>query len=435
MSIKASALIKALSDNKYDEVLQRLYSRDNLDAQRTRYMNLVNDYLNRYGDDEVYIFSVPGRSEISGNHTDHNSGKVLAAAVDIDIIAIASPQEQNTIRIKSKGYREDVVDISETDPTKVKSNSSSAIIAGVCHAFKERGYKCGGFRACTTSDVFGGSGLSSSAAFEVMCGNILSHLYNDGRIPLMELAKIGKYAENVFFGKPCGLMDQSACAYGGFLYMDFVDSDNPFVEKLNFDLSEQGYLLVIVNTGGNHADLTDDYALVPSEMHSCAKLLGKSVLREVDEEDFVQRISYIRKIVGDRAILRALHFFAENKRVEAQRTALKSGDIEEFIALVIESGNSSFKFLQNLYTTKNVSQQGLSLAIALTERQNIPCRVHGGGFAGTIQAYVRKTDKEKYKELLESVFGQGCCNFLKVRKQGAIRISETQIHEGDTGQQ
>ena len=426
----AKQLLQRMTEKKYDTILTRLYGKERLEAQRERYIRLAENFVSLYGDLEVALFSVPGRSEISGNHTDHNNGKVLAAAVDIDIIAIASKREEKLIRIKSEGYREDVVEIEQLSPSGARKNSSSAIIAGICHAFGQKGYGCGGFFACTTSDVLTGSGLSSSAAFEVMCGNILSHFYNEGKIPAIELAKAGKYAENVFFGKPCGLMDQTACASGGFSYIDFADSDAPIVEKLSFDLAGCGYSLAIVNTGGNHADLTDDYASIPKEMHTCANLLGKSVLREVDEQDFVSRIGYLRGLAGDRAIIRALHFFGENRRVEEQRKALKEGRIDAFLELAAQSGNSSFKYLQNVFTNKNVSEQGLSLALALSERLGVVCRVHGGGFAGTIQAYVPDSKKDEYKKALESVFGAGSCMFLKVRPYGAICFDENAVYEG-----
>ena len=428
--MKASRIKDRIHSGKFDKTLTLLYGKERLAEQRQRYIHLIDNFTSLYGDLEVSLFSVPGRSEISGNHTDHNHGKVLAASVDIDIIAVAAKTKEPVIRIKSEGYREDVVDIRALDPAHVRKNSSSAIIAGICDGFRKKGYAYGGFLACTTSDVLSGSGLSSSAAFEVMCGNILSHLYNDGQIPLMEIAKVGKYAENVFFGKPCGLLDQAACAHGGFLYMDFENNDSPVKEKLTFNPAEYGYLLCIVNTGGNHADLTDDYASGPKEMKACASLMGKTVLREVDEADFVTRISYLRGIVGDRAILRALHFFKENERVEKQRRAIKEKDINTFLSLVSESGNSSFRFLQNVYTNKNVEEQGLSLALAVSERLGVVCRVHGGGFAGTIQSYVPNDKKDEYKKALEGVFGASACMFLKVRPYGAVRFDEENIYEG-----
>ncbi|HAN22134.1 MAG: galactokinase [Clostridiales bacterium GWF2_36_10] len=424
----ASGLLKEFNEKKYDRILNLLYGCEKVDAQRERYIGIIESFLSLYGDLEVNLFSVPGRSEISGNHTDHNNGKVLAAAVDIDIIAVSAKCSEKIIRIKSEGYREDVVEISELDPSKVRKGTSSAIIAGICEAFDKKGYNFGGFAACTTSDVLTGSGLSSSAAFEVMCGNILSHFYNDNKIPVIELAKAGKYSENIYFGKPCGLMDQAACAYGGFLYIDFKDSDMPIVEKLNFDLSGCGYSLCIVNTGGNHADLTEDYASVPKEMKTCANLFGKNVLREVDEEDFISRIGYLRGLAGDRAIMRAMHFFCENSRVENQREVLKKGNLTDFFRYVVESGNSSFKFLQNVYTNKNITEQGLSLALAVSERLGVVCRVHGGGYAGTIQAYIPTEKIDEYRKSLEDIFGKDSCMFLKVRPYGAIKFDKDNIY-------
>lgn len=423
----ATAVLKEFSNKKFDSVLTKLYGAEKLDAQRARYSRTMNSFIELYGDLEVSFFSVPGRSEISGNHTDHNNGKVLAAAVDLDIIAVAAKTNENIIKIKSEGYREDAVDISVLDPSKVRKNSSSAIIAGICDAAAQKGYAYGGFVACTTSDVLSGSGISSSAAFEVICGNIISHFYNEGKIKPIELAQIGKYAENVYFGKPCGLLDQAACANGGFSYMDFEKNDAPQIEKLTFDLSGYGYSLCIVNTGGNHADLTDDYASVPKEMRTVASLFGKDVLREVKEEDFLNRISDLREAAGDRAIMRALHFFNENQRVEKQREALKKNDIESFLKYVSESGNSSFKFLQNVYTNKNITEQGLSLALAVSERFGVVCRVHGGGFAGTIQAYIPHEKQNEYKTTLESIFGDGACMFLKVRPFGAVCFDSKNI--------
>ena len=382
-----------------------------------------------YGDREVFLFSVPGRTELSGNHTDHNGGKVLAAAVDLDLIAVAAKAEGHEIRIKSEGYREDVVDLRALAPEKIKPGSSHALIAGVCAALRASQHSCGGFVACTTSDVLSGSGLSSSAAFEVMCGRILSAFYNADRIPPMTLAQAGKFAENDYFGKPCGLMDQAACAHGGMLYIDFASAEEPVTEKLSFSPEQAGWALCIVNTGGNHADLTEDYASVPHEMKSCAALLGKKQLRECDEAEFMERVPYLRKLVGDRAVLRALHFFAENRRVEAQREAIRNGDVHAFLAGVTDSGNSSFKYLQNVYTVKNTAEQGLSLALALSEQAGAVCRVHGGGFAGTVQAYVPSDRTELYRRTLEHVFGPGACMFLQVRPYGAARITESGILE------
>ncbi len=419
--------IASIENGAWDNTLALLYPKKDLDGRKDRIVKLANEFLELYGDREVCLFSVPGRTELSGNHTDHNNGRVLAASVDIDIIAVASAVDEKVVKIKSAGYREDVVDISALSPDNVRKGSSGAIIAGIADYFNKQGYVSGGFYACTTSEVMTGSGLSSSAAFEVMCARILSEFYNGGTVSAMELAKAGKYAENVFFGKPCGLMDQAACASGGCLWMDFEDGANPKTEKVEFDISKYGYSLCIVNTGGNHADLTDDYASVPAEMHSIAALMGKQTLRSCDENDFMSRIHYLRTITGDRAIMRAMHYFAENKRVDKQLSALKNGDFDNYLSLVTASGNSSFKFLQNVYTNRNVGEQGISLALAITERFGSVCRVHGGGFAGTIQAYVKTDAVEEYKKAIEEVFGEGNCHVYTIRPYGASTVRENEI--------
>ena len=429
MIMKVSALIRSIENGNYDNVVKSLYPNKDMSDRKDRIIKLAQDFKELYGDLDAIIFSVPGRTELTGNHTDHNNGRVIAASVDIDIIAIAAKCDCKTVRIKSVGYREDTVDISNPTPDEVRKGSSSAIIAGIADYFGKHGYKYGGFCAYTTSDVMTGSGLSSSAAFEVMVARIFSEFYNDGNIALMELAKAGKYAENEFFGKPCGLMDQAACASGGCLWMDFENSLDPKTEKIETDLSKYGYRLCIVNTGGNHADLTDDYAAVPAEMKSIAALMGKQTLRSCDEEDFMGRISYLRSIVGDRAIMRAMHFFAENKRVDVQKDALKKGDFDTYLKNVTASGNSSFKFLQNVYTTKNVGEQGISLALAITENFGAVCRVHGGGFAGTIQAYISAEKIEAYKSAIEAIFGENSCQVYTIRPYGAAAVYENGIKD------
>ncbi len=427
--MQVTQLIKAIENGSYDNSIASLYPNKELSDRKERIIKLANDFIELYGDLDAVLFSVPGRTELTGNHTDHNQGRVIAASVDIDIIAIAAKTDSKEVHIKSVGYREDVVDISDPNPDEVRKGSSSAIIAGIADYFRKHGYDFGGFCAYTTSDVMTGSGLSSSAAFEVMVARIFSEFYNNGDIALMELAKAGKYAENIFFGKPCGLMDQAACASGGCLWMDFEDSNEPKTEKIDLDLSKYGYRLCIVNTGGNHADLTDDYASVPAEMKSVAALMGKQTLRQCDEKDFMGRISYMRSIVGDRAIMRAMHFFAENKRVDLQRNALKEGRIMDFFNQVTASGNSSFKFLQNVYTIKNVEEQGISLALAITENYGAYCRVHGGGFAGTIQAFLPADSVDGYKKTIEAVFGENSCQVYTIRPFGAAAVYEDRIKD------
>ena len=417
-----------LAEGRLDRRLLSLYGEDVLDGQRRRYTDAVNAFAARYGEDrEAEIYSVSGRSELSGNHTDHNRGRVIAASVDLDILAVASPVEGGLIRLKSEGFDEDVVDPAHfCEPRQERFGRSDALIAGVVRGFADRGYATGGFDAYTTSNVPGGSGLSSSAAFEDMIGTILNHLYNNGRISFVEISCIAQYAENVFFGKPCGLMDQIACAAGGIVAIDFADPKAPVVEKLELDLTALGYRLCIINTGGNHADLTEDYAAVPAEMKAVAAALGKDVLREVDEEELLAAIPRLRESLGDRAILRALHFVEENRRVLAQREALEKGDLEGFFDGVLASGRSSFCYLQNVYTTKNVTEQGLSLALCLAERtlsgERAAWRVHGGGFAGTVQAFVPLSQVEELRRVMDGAFGEGSCKVLSIRPAGAIRV-------------
>lgn len=425
--MRVSEILSIISNGGYNTALTRLYGESQLAEAQKRCISLCESFKELYGDLDATFISVPGRSEISGNHTDHNNGCVLAASVDIDILAIAAKTDDGCMRIKSEGYREDSVVISEISPKKVRKNSSAAIIAGVADYFIKNGYKAGGFCACTTSNVASGSGLSSSAAFEVTVANVLNYYYNDMQISPMTLAIAGKYAENVFFGKPCGLMDQAACAHGGLLFIDFRSTEHPVCDRHKLDIGDRS--MFIVNVGASHADLTDDYASVPAEMKACAALLGKETLRECDEEAFIARIPYMRGLVGDRAIMRALHFFAENKRVLSQLECIKSGDTDGFMALVKQSGDSSYKYLQNVYTPATPTEQALALALCLTERLGFVCRVHGGGFAGTIQAYVPHEKCAEYKNAVEKIFGVGSCAELNIRPYGAVAFDGEKIYE------
>ena len=430
--MNAQTLKENILSGALDMRFEKLYGSDEsvLSSQRARYAALIDEFASRYGADrDVALFSVPGRSELSGNHTDHNHGCVIAGSIDLDIIAVAARNGDSTVRIKSEGFPEDVVDIDTFNtPAESRFGKSDALIAGVADGFRARGYKVGGYDACTTSSVLQGSGLSSSAAFENMVGLMLSHFYNEGSVDFVTLAQISQYSENKFFGKPCGLMDQVACAAGGIVSIDFADTTAPIVEKVDFDLTEAGYCLCIVNTGGNHADLTPDYAAVPAEMKAVAAELGATVLRETDREALMKNIAALREKVGDRAILRALHFFAENDRVAEQKSALKSGDLEKYFAGVLSSGRSSFCYLQNVYTTANVAEQGISLALNLCESflskldKPTAWRVHGGGFAGTVQAYVPTENAQDFVKLLESVFGEGSCYLLHIRLAGAVKV-------------
>ena len=426
--MKTADLIKSINQGKADEMLTALYGKEALEAQKSRYIKAIGEFEKLYGvDRDACAYSVAGRTEISGNHTDHNYGRVIAGSLNLDIIAIAAAREDSVIRVKSEGFPEDTVDFSVYNtPDPEKYTTSGSIIAGMCAGLKKNGHKIGGFDAYTTSNVLKGSGISSSAAFEDMIGNILNHIYNDGKVDNVEIAMLSQYAENEFFGKPCGLMDQVACAAGGIVSIDFENPAAPVIEKMDFDLSKAGYNLCIVNTGGNHADLGEDYASVPMEMKAVAAKLGKKVLRQVDEEDVIKAIPSLRAEVGDRAIMRALHFFEENKRVDALKAALKEGDLDRFFEGIKESGRSSFCYLQNVFTVKNVSEQGISLALCLADKylagKKAAFRVHGGGFAGTIQAFVPAEDAEGFRAYMDAALGEGSCLILRIRPYGAVKV-------------
>ena len=426
--MKINELRNAIESGELDARFVELYSADTVGVQRERYLGALDSFAELFGGEgDVRVYSVPGRSELAGNHTDHNCGKVIAASINLDIIAVVAQNGTSKINLKSEGYKLLCIDYNEySEPNERHFGTSASLIAGMCRGFTDNGYSVGGFDAYCTSSVLRGSGLSSSAAFEVMVGNILNHEFNNGAISNVEIAKLAQYAENVFFGKPCGLMDQVACAHGGIVAIDFADTKNPIIEKIDFDLTSAGYNLCIVDTGGNHADLTDDYASVPAEMKAVAAYFGKEVLRDTDEDAVVAAIPALREKLGDRAIMRAFHFFNENKRVEAQKNALIAGDIETFFENVKASGRSSFCYLQNVYTTKNVSEQGLSLALCLAEKilsgKSAAWRVHGGGFAGTIQAFIRTEDVAEFKAVMDACFGDGACMVLNIRPVGAARV-------------
>ena len=434
-----SSLVAAIDAGELDATFEALGSKGGAPVQRERVKDLCATFASMYGADrEVGLFTVAGRSELSGNHTDHNHGCVIAASISLDVLAVASPRADGIIRLKSEGFDEDTVEIAAyTEPDPAKFGTSASLIAGVCQGFTNHGHAVGGFDACTVSTVFKGSGLSSSAAFEDMIGTILSHLYNKGEVDEVTFSKISQYAENKFFGKPCGLMDQVACAVGGIVAIDFADPTAPVIEPLPFDMTAAGYHLCIVNTGGNHADLTDDYAAVPAEMKAVAAHFGKPVLREVTAAQVIAAIPALREKLGDRAILRALHFLSENDRVAAQKAALQTAiaatdnatrdsAVDKYFEGVLASGRSSFCYLQNVYTVKNITEQGLSLALCLCEQvlggKRAAYRVHGGGFAGTVQAYVPAELVETFTAVMDGAFGEGATYDLRIRPVGAARI-------------
>ena len=426
-------LKKQIQEGVYDAAFSALYGSEpaTLAAQRERYSTLVDRFAEEYGADrEVRLYSAPGRTEIGGNHTDHNNGVVMAAAVNLDVVAVVSPNEDNVVRVMSYGFDKiDDVDLSILTPQKREMEHSAGLIRGVAAGFVEAGGKVGGFDAYTTSDVLRGSGLSSSAAFEVCMGAIFRGEYNDNdmeKFSQVKIAQIGQYAENVFFGKPCGLMDQTACAVGSAITIDFKDPANPVVGTAKFDLATHNFALCISDTKGSHADLTDDYAAIRREMESVAEQFGKPVLREVDEQEFLKAIPTLRRKVGDRAVVRAIHFYNDCRRAADLCAAIRDDRFEEFLQLVIEGGHSSFEFNQNAYSIKNPQEQGVPLALAISQKVlkgRGAWRLQGGGFAGTIQAFVPMDLLEEYRAAIDALFGEGSCHVLSVRNYGAVPVT------------
>jgi galactokinase len=393
--------------------------------QAERYISLIEKFETTFGGKDPLLFSSPGRTEIGGNHTDHNYGRVLAGAVNLDNIAVAAKNHTNIVRIESAGYPRFEVDLTNLLPNKNEYFTSGALIRGISAKMKELGFQIGGFDCSIDGGVPVGSGLSSSASFEVLIGAIINHLFNNGKLDPVQNAIIGQYSENVFFGKPCGLMDQTACSVGGLVTIDFENPSNPIVKKVNFDFIATGFALVITDTGGNHADLNDEYASLPTDMKAVAAELGAKVLRQVSLEQVLEIAPKIREKVGDRAILRAIHFQGDNQRVVDQVAALEKNDFKAFLAMVVDSGFSSFMYNQNIYPVNNIKEQGVSLALSLSElvlKGQGAWRVHGGGFAGTIQAFVPQSLLKKYISTLEHIFGKGSCHNLFIRKKGADKI-------------
>lgn len=421
-------LKKGFKAGEYDALLTDIYvDTDRIAYQSDRYVNAITCYERAFCEDDVAIYSAPGRSEVGGNHTDHQHGEVLAASINNDAIAIVKPLSENVAKVISDGYDLITINLDDLGLVENEKGTTTSLIKGVLAGMQNHGFNIGGFQAYITSDVLIGAGLSSSAAFETIIGTILSGLYNDMKISAIEIAIIGQYAENVYFGKPCGLMDQMACSVGGMVHIDFADPSHPVVEPVAFDIAKHGYSLCITDTKGSHADLTDDYAAIPVEMKQVADFFGKDTLHEVSKEDLMKNLAALRRETNDRAVLRALHFAEENKRVKAEVAALKADDITGFLTTVQASGNSSYKYLQNVYTSHDVEHQNVSVALCVSEMtlgDNGVCRVHGGGFAGTIQAFVKDTAVADYKEEMNAIFGEGACSVLKIRKYGGMKVIE-----------
>jgi len=412
---------------EYREQMKIVYvTDDEINLQKGRIDKLLDSFVILFGTDRnIELFSAPGRTEVGGNHTDHNHGRVLAAAINLDAISAAAVNDENVVRIKSDGYSMDVVNLDELGVMPLEQHRSAALVRGVCAGFKQRGFQIGGFDAATASDVLSGSGLSSSAAFEVLVGTMINHLYNNGRVSAVEIAQIAQFAENEYFGKPCGLMDQTASSVGGFVTIDFENPKNPVIQKVDFDFAACGHALCIVDTKGSHSGLTDEYSAVREEMESIAAEFDQASLRDVPQELFEAGIPELRSQTGDRAVLRAMHFYADNERVLRQAAALNAGDFERFKAAVIESGQSSYMYNQNVYLAGRPRFQPVSIALCLSEkmlRGKGAWRVHGGGFAGTIQAFVPFEMLDPYISCMNGVFGADACHVLFIRPVGGVKI-------------
>ena len=370
-------------------------------------------------------FSAPGRTEIGGNHTDHQRGRVLAGAVNLDTVAAVRPNGTNTIRIQSKGYPLSIVQLDNLSPVAEEVNTTPALIRGVAARLTQLGCKVEGFDAYCDSSVLPGSGLSSSAAYEVLIGTIINHLFFDGRVSQAEVAHIGQYAENVFFGKPCGLMDQTASAVGNLVTIDFFQKDHPVIEPVDFDFASSGHALCIIDSGADHADLTDEYAAIPGEIKAVAAQFGKEVLTQIDEAEFYARVPQLRQICGDRAVMRCIHFYQENARVPQQVAALREGNFDKFLSLIKQSGYSSWMYLQNVIPAGYKAHQDVAVALGLAEHYlqgRGAYRVHGGGFAGTIPAFVPFDILDDFVAGMDAALGKGACHVLSIRPQGGVEL-------------
>lgn len=416
---------KMVKSKELDAILEDYYPKADVPAEVKRYGEIYNNFISNFGDKDASFFSTPGRTELGGNHTDHNHGCVIAGSVQLDTLAVATKTDDNIVELISVGYPPVVVNLNKLEVIEDEKESTNSLVRGLAAAFKKQGLNIGGWKAVSTSEVPGGSGLSSSAAVEVLIGTIFNHFYNDGKISSVEIAKMSQWAENVYFGKPCGLMDQVACAHGGIVTIDFADPSKPIINSLDYSFRDAGYHLMVVDTGGSHADLTDEYAAVPGEMKAVAKLLGKEVLRGLKYEDILKNAIKIREFCGDRAFLRAVHFINENQRAQLKAKALEKNDLKGYFELVKESGDSSWKYLQNCMTGKDTEHQGITTALAITQEflgKEGASRVHGGGFAGTIQVYIPNDKVDDYTKLMESVFGKDSVTALAIRCKGTSKV-------------
>jgi len=428
-SMKAEETLRLLKTEGARKVLAKLYGEDQVEENIRRYSSLTGKFKETYGDKEILIFTSPGRTEISGNHTDHNHGKVLAGSINLDCVGIAAVNGSTRVNIVSETFNQKfTIDLNHMEPSKDKAGTED-LVRGLLKGFEEHGYKTGGFDAYITSNVISSAGVSSSAAFEMLLCSMINKFFNDNQMSTVAYAHVGKYAENVYWDKASGLLDQMACAVGGLITIDFKDPSAPVVEKIDFDFASQDHSLIIVQTGRGHADLSADYSSVPSEMKKVAEFFGKEVCAQVTEEQVIENLKEVRAYAGDRSVMRALHFFEENKRVEAEVAALKEGRFQDFLSDITASGNSSWKWLQNCYTNSSFQEQGISVALALTElyiarKKRGACRIHGGGFAGVIMAMLPNDITDEYISYIEKALGEGSAYRMSIRPYGAVCVND-----------
>lgn len=421
--------LKLLESEKAKKLLGELYGKAAVAENQKRYEDLVGKFVKEFGEKDLYLFSSPGRTEISGNHTDHNHGKVLAGSINLDCVGVAAVNDTNFVNIVSETFNQSfTIDLNHLEPSDRMAGTVD-LVKGLLKGFEKSGYEVGGFDAYVTSNVISAAGVSSSASFEMLLCSMLNTFFNAGKMDTVAYAHIGKYSENHYWNKASGLLDQMACAVGGLITIDFLEPQAPVVEKIDFDFASQNHSLIIVNTGKGHADLSADYSSVPNEMKKVAQFFGKEVCAEIKEQDVIDHLAELRAYAGDRSVLRALHFFEENKRVEAEVKALKENRFGDFLDGITSSGNSSWKWLQNCYTNSNVQEQGISIALALTEifiaeKKRGACRIHGGGFAGVIMAMLPNDLVDEYVAYIEKAMGEGSAYRMSIRPYGAICVNQ-----------
>lgn len=427
--MRADETLQLLSSEQARNLMVKLYGEKQAEENTGRYRELIKKFKETYGDKEILMFSSPGRTEISGNHTDHNHGKVLAGSINLDCVGIAAKNGSSVVNLVSETFNQKMsIDLTDLEPSERKAGTED-LVRGLLQGFKESGYEIGGFDAYITSNVISSAGVSSSASFEMLLCSMINTFFNNGRMDTVAYSHVGKFAENVYWDKASGLLDQMACAVGGLITIDFKDPAAPVVEKVDFDFASQGHSLIIVQTGKGHADLSADYSSVPSEMKKVAEYFGKEVCAEITEEQVIKNLKGVREFAGDRSVMRALHFFEENKRVEAEVKALREGRFQDFLEGITASGNSSWKWLQNCYTNAAYQEQGITVALALTElfiadKKKGACRVHGGGFAGVIMAMLPDDIVDEYVAYMEAALGEGSAYRMSIRPYGAICVND-----------